>query len=67
MAQVSDEEVQDRRAGGGGPRAEQERVRAAVEQRPAAGAGQVRSRLVPPPPLHTPTSSPHHAAQNVHY
>lgn len=46
--QVPDEEVQDRRAGGDGPRHDEERVRAAVEQRHPAGAGQVRHRLVHP-------------------
>lgn len=44
--QVADETVQDRGAGRGGPHSEQGRVRPAVEQRLASGAGQVRSCLV---------------------
>lgn len=43
--QVPDEEVQDWRAGGGGSQIEQVRVLGTVEQRPAAGAGQVRTRV----------------------
>lgn len=58
MSQSADEEVQDRRVGGGRSRAEQERIRATVEQRPGAGAGQVRNRLVPPPPV-PPTTTRH--------
>lgn len=46
--QVINEQIQDWRVGGIRPRAEQNRIRGAVEQRPAPGAEQVRSRLVPP-------------------
>lgn len=46
--QVPDEEVQDWRAGGGGPFDQQGGLHARLEQRPAAGAGQVRTRVATP-------------------
>jgi hypothetical protein len=53
--QVANEEIQDRRAGGGRPHAKQGLLRVRMEQRPVHGSGQVRTRLVSPITATTPT------------
>lgn len=47
--QIADEEVQDRRSGGGRPRRLERSLRPPMDQRQTPGAGQVRHRVVTHP------------------